>query len=386
MNISIVKTKCIGCYNCVNICPNSAVLMSDSEQGYDLPVIDLKKCTDCGLCAKKCPVLDDIKVQSLKKAYYGASNDKAIVKQSSSGGIFSELAQSVINDGGVVFGAVFDNVNKCVVYNNTKEVDLEKLRRSKYVESKVFDTYKSVKSFLDNEIFVLFVGMPCHIAGLKKFLSKDYDNLLTCDFICGGAPKNKYFKEHLEYLEKKFHSKVVDVNFRPKIYGWKEYAFKVSFENGKEYTNYASLDSYFRGFLYEKMTTRQACEECKFRLNHYSDIILADFWGYKQLPQIKDDDTGISLVIANSDKGLSMLDNIKAATSLTELPLEFTAYNFSKIKNNEEKLLKKRAFEELAKEIGFEKAARKIYMKKTLKSKYKKAIKGFLKKVGIKKQ
>lgn len=378
MNIETVqKSECIGCHVCKSVCKFGAIKMNKDDAGFFYPTIDENLCTNCGICSKRCPVLKTDKRQNIISAYYGYSKDSDTVRKSSSGGAFSAIAETILQEDGIVWGAVFDKSSKRVVYMSTKETDLEQIRRSKYVECQVNDSFIKIKEQLDAGSKCLFCGTPCHTAALKTFLNKEYDNLLTCDFICGGVPSAQFLEEHLIHLEDKYRSKVESVNFRPKLYGWKEYSFMVEFENGSAYKNYAYLDTYFRGFISEGALLRDSCYSCKFRNNHYSDFILADFWGYKQVSQIKDNDTGLSLITVNSDKGAEFVRKLEKYMNIYEIPISYTDYNFKT--NGRTCIEKKQKFLEAYKMNGFEKAALQQYMTGCLKFRLKKTIKRLLK-------
>ena len=365
MKIENISKECTGCSMCKSICPVGAIEMREDQLGFLYPSVDHNKCIKCGLCEKKCPVINLKQEQNLKKAYYGRALDKELVLNSSSGGIVSVLYEEVLKNDGVVFGAVFDKNTGEIVYKSSKDADIDELRRSKYVASNPKDSYIEVKKYLDDGIKVFFCGMPCHIAGLKAYLGKDYENLVTCDFICGGGASPKCFKEHLEHLSQKYKSKVKKVNFRPKIYGWGVHGIKIEFENGKQYTNYAFLDSYFRGFVYEQIIKRYNCYDCKFKSNHVSDIIVADFWGFRQIKDINNDDKGLSLILINSDKGDILLKHaVENKADIKEILLDLCEYNFKKIRKNDELLNKRERFIEEYNRCGFEKAAKRVYMKK----------------------
>ena len=242
---------------------------------------------------------------------------------------------------------------------------------------KVFD---KVKEQLELNRQVLFSGSPCHVAALKRFLKKDYKNLLTCDFVCGGVPSPKNLREHLEALENKYKAKVTDINFRPKMFGWKEHSIRICFENGKQYRNYAYLDSFFRGFIYEHAIVRGSCAKCDFRTNHHSDIILADFWGFRRVEGIDDKNTGISLVVSNSDKGTEIIETIirEKTAILKEIPLSYADYNFVEKDKTESYSATKKAFMAEYKKKGFEAAAKKVYMKKRIRFRIKKSLKNIV--------
>lgn len=381
MSIEKASLKCMGCGICKMVCPTDAINMEMSEDGFLYPQINDKKCVNCDLCEKKCPVLDTEKRQSVKSAFYGKAKDEEVVARSSSGGAFSVFAEKILKDGGVIFGAVFDKESKEVLYKSSDEVTLDNLRRSKYVESKIGDSFFKAKEQLDSGRKVLFVGMPCHITGLLKFLNREYENLITCDFICGGAASPLNFKEHLEYLEKKYKSKVKAVNFRPKFYGWTTQAIKVDFQDGQSYKNYAAHDTYFKGFMYESAIKRSSCFNCGFRDNHCADIIIADFWGHRQHSEIMLDDKGTSLMISNSSKGEEFLRSIsQEEMEIAEIPKEYTDYAFTPFKNPAEMQEKKDNFMKQYRKYGFERGARKAYLKNYKMLMLKKFIKGMLKK------
>lgn len=173
------KSKCCGCYGCYNICPKGAIEMVQDEKGFYYPQIIKEKCINCGLCNKICPISNKIEIENSPKAFAAYNKDKRIREKSSSGGVFTLLAEKILEQNGVVFGAKFDeNFNVVHSYVERKE-DLEVFRGSKYVQSKIGDTYKKAEELLKNGRLVLFSGTPCQIEGLKKYIRKEYDNLYT---------------------------------------------------------------------------------------------------------------------------------------------------------------------------------------------------------------
>lgn len=369
MSIENIGSACVGCTICEEVCPFDAIKICYNREGFLYPEIDKTKCVECELCEKKCPACDNnIREHKLLKAFYGKSLEQEIVSASSSGGVFSALAKKVLLENGIVYGAIFDRTNKEIVYSNTKRAVLDEIRRSKYVASNPVGIFPEVKKDLLEGRKVLFCGLPCHVAGLLSYLDQDFENLITCDFICGGASSARCFKEHLLYLEKKYSSSVLDINFRPKLYGWKLHSIQIDFANGKSYKNYGFSDTYFRGYIYEKATCRESCYNCKFKNSHMSDIILADFWGYKQMEEIvEDDDTGLSLVMANTSKGEKTIQELdESNVELTEISLKYVEYNFTKQGVQSIPVIRSELFNTME-NIGFEKAAKKVYMKRLFK-------------------
>ena len=319
--------KCSICGACVNVCPVEAIHIQKGSLYYLIDV-DEKKCIECGQCLSACPVNSPSLTQRLYKGYAGYVDDQRVLYGSSSGGVFYAIAQLILEKGGVVYGAVFSDDFRSVIFKNTDEAPLWRLQKSKYVESNVGKTFQKVKSDLLGGRHVLFCGTPCQVAGLKRFLGSEFEKLITCDFSCGGLPSHKIYIEYLEGLEKKYHSEVEFVDFRPKVYGWNSHSIYINFKNGKCYSRLASLDPYFRAFL-GKLSQRDYCYQCDFASNHASDIILADYWRYKDCLDFDNHNRGLSLVLTNSDKGEQILDLLVKRVSIKEIPLEKATYNIS---------------------------------------------------------
>ena len=317
--------KCANCGACVNICPMNAISVDCEEMYYTLRV-DEKKCVLCGKCVSVCPVNNPIKTQNLIAAYYGYADDHKILCSSSSGGMFHSLAQKILNEDGVVFGAVFSEDKHSVVFSSTDDTALCALQKSKYVESNVGDSFRKIKEELEKGRNVLFCGTPCQSAGLTRYLGKEYDKLVVCDFSCGGLPSHQMYHQYLSDLEKHYSSKATLVDFRPKNFGWESHSIYIQFENGKEYTRLATLDTYYKGFLHS-LTKRDYCYECDFADNHSADIILADFWLHKKMSDMDNKDRGISLVLTNTEKGDRIIRELAPGLVLRTLPLDKGAYN-----------------------------------------------------------
>lgn len=332
------KKDCCGCHACYNICPQSCIDMKSDSEGFWYPNIDKVICTDCGLCEKVCPVINKTTINNNPVAYACINKDIIIREQSSSGGIFSLLAENVINNNGVVFGARFDDSFN-VVHSWTDTFEgLNSYRGSKYLQSSIGDTYKEVRNFLKDGRQVLFSGTPCQIYGLKSFLGKSYANLLCIDIICHGVPSPLVWQKYVENHEKKSGSRAERIAFRRKNCGWKLYSVSFSFENNTEYSKTLKEDLFMQGFL-KDIYLRPSCYHCNFKtLNRVSDITLADFWGVGNILPSFDDDMGTSLVLVNSNKGnfvfSSVADdmvyeevNINKAISYNPSAIKSVAYN-----------------------------------------------------------
>lgn len=256
-----------------------------------------------------------VKHYDTDKYYYGFSLDSDRArKQSSSGGMFYELAQSILSKGGVVFGAIYDEVTHTIKHCSTREVPLELLMRSKYVESKLGDTFVKIEKELKSGNLVLFCGTPCQAAGLRNFsqlhLQTHLDKLYIIDFLCEGVPSDKVFLSYQDYLEEKCGSKVKDVIFRSKTYGWNTHCMKVLFENGKQYIRPSFADPYMHTFLIDLAMNRKSCYQCKFRTKKISDITIADFWKAESIDTNCRDNKGVSAIFVHTERGERILDSM----------------------------------------------------------------------------
>ncbi|NTV91414.1 MAG: 4Fe-4S dicluster domain-containing protein, partial [Clostridiales bacterium] len=325
-----IRKLCTGCGACYQACPSAAVTMSEDPEGFLFPEISQEKCTDCGLCVRLCPVNkaleereDSLAVGSAKEStnvYACFAKDDSLRLKSSSGGMFSLLAQS-LSQGPVekdrtktriIFGAEFDesfNVRHGYVSDIS---ELDRLRRSKYVQSDTGETFKAAKSFLSENVHVLYCGTPCQIAGLKAYLGKDYRNLITCDIACHGVPSPKVWRMFLEYIKAAYGSDITSISFRNKELGWKHNRMVIEFENGRRYSGTTSDETFFMGFG-KSLFNRRSCHNCCFRVdNSKADLTLADFWGIEALMDDSfNDDRGVSCVLTHTHIGEIALDHIR---------------------------------------------------------------------------
>ena len=324
--------NCCGCSACYNICPQKAIVMKENSEGFLYPEIDENKCIECGLCYSVCPSINSEKLEKENtnykepKCYAGAANDE-LRKNSSSGAIFSLLAEYILSNNGYVCGAVFDeNMNLNHIIINNKQ-NLEQLKGSKYLQSNINISYSQIKELLNNNKLVLFSGTPCQVAGLKTFLQKDYDNLLLVEIVCHGVPSPKVYHKYLdENFNNKQNEKVLNTNFRDKLNGWNPYLITTT-TTTNTYVSYASEDIFMRAFL-ENLCLRDSCSKCQFKvLPKYSDITIGDFWEVEKYDANLNDKKGTSVILINNKKGEKYLDLIKNnLTIFKETPLNI-AYN-----------------------------------------------------------
>ncbi|MGN1410890.1 MAG: Coenzyme F420 hydrogenase/dehydrogenase, beta subunit C-terminal domain [Oscillospiraceae bacterium] len=342
------KSKCCGCSACKNICPKDCISMISDNEGFLYPQVDTSKCVDCHLCEKVCPVLNSNHKLDERIAYACYNNDETIRLQSSSGGIFTLLAETIISQDGIVFGASFDK-NFNVVHTQVDNIeDLSKLRGSKYVQSDINTTYKQAKDYLNQGRQVLFSGTPCQINGFSNYLKKSYDNLLLVDFICHGVPSPLVWNNYVKDKERDYHATPQKISFRHKNYGWKRFSVSFLFKNDTEYLKDLHEDKFMKGFLSD-LYLRPSCYKCESHgENRASDITLADFWGIQNvLPQL-DDDKGTSLVVVNTSKGRSIFESLQSKMICQSIELnKAISYNPSYYKSVEPNKNREKFFNEL---------------------------------------
>lgn len=331
------KHNCCGCGACVQICPKQCISMSADNEGFLYPHVNNVICIDCGLCERVCPVINQNEPKEPLAVYAAKNTNEEIRLKSSSGGIFTLLAEQVIAEGGVVFGVRF-NKNWEVIHDYTETSEgLEAFRGSKYVQSVIGNNFIKVKQFLADGRKVLFSGTPCQIAGLKKFLRKDYENLLTVEVVCHGVPSPMVWRDYLDYkrAERAAGKNTVSsslnelpvitgISFRDKTNGWKKFGFKICYAASKAAENSVSKsanivnceitpfkeDLFMKGFL-KDLYLRPSCYHCvALQGKSGADISIADYWGVQSIHPEIDDDKGTGLVLINTKQGANYFNSI----------------------------------------------------------------------------
>ena len=328
------KESCTGCGVCATVCPKNCIEMQPDETGFAYPDVNSEICVNCEICNKKCHAQHIEENDSpIPEVYVGYCEDREIRKSSSSGGVFTLIAQTVLSAGGVVYGVKADENNKIVHFRTENASGVEKMRGSKYVQSAVSpDIYKSVQKDLQTGNPVIYSGTPCQIGALNAFLGKKYSNLITVSFICHGVPSPKVWGKYLTFQENKYCSKAREVSFRNKDRGWANFSMKILFDNGKTYRKTLKTDPYLRVFL-KNLCLRPVCYQCRYKgndvLSSNIDILLADKWGNIGTDiDRQNDDKGISLIFLQSSKAKEMFDKIKNSMSFRKADYQ-TAVNYN---------------------------------------------------------
>ena len=308
------KSDCCGCEACVQRCPKRCISLHRDQEGFLYPLVDESICINCGLCERVCPVINQGEPRKPLVTYAAKNQDESVRLSSSSGGVFTALAEQVIAQGGVVFGARFDE-SWNVVHDYVETVEgLSAFRGAKYAQSRIGLCFLQAETFLRQGRQVLFSGLPCQIAGLKKFLRKDYDNLITVDLFCHGVPSPLVWKRFLEEEVATPHTQLKSISFRDKASGWKNYSFSYLQEDADGIHLYRMLSAknfFMRGFL-DDLYLRPSCYHCPAKqCKSGSDLTIGDYWGIQQAHPELDDDKGVSAILVNTDKGAAILQAVQ---------------------------------------------------------------------------
>lgn len=306
------KRDCCGCSACSQICPKKCIVMTKDSEGFLYPLINTNDCIKCDLCSKVCPILNQQDKRSPINVYAVKHRDDCIRQRSSSGGVFSLLAQQVIHDKGVVFGVKYNSENEAI-FSYTETMDgLSDFQGSKYVQAYVGNSYADVESFLKSGRLVLFVGTPCQVLGLKLFLRKEYQNLLVVDFVCHGVPSPKVWRMYLnDFISSHKAKTITSINFRDKFTGWQKYSCAIEYTDGNRRCVKSTRfdeNEYMKAFL-SNVSLRKSCYYCPTKAGKsMADITIGDFWGIGSRYPAFDDDKGVSLAVFYSDKVLPQCD------------------------------------------------------------------------------
>jgi len=311
-NVSILnKNQCCGCTACYSTCPTDAINMMPDVEGYLYPSIDGTKCIQCGKCLDVCSSTNFYSEK--QHVFYCKSMDDALRKRSSSGGLFTAIAEYCLKRKGLVCAVGYsDNCTECLHKIIDSVEDLDDLRRAKFIQSKKYDVFNRLMQALLFDRLVFFCGTPCEVGGLRQFLDKDFENLITADLICGCVSSPKVYERYTTYMEEKYGSVIKSVNFKDKRKGWNNEgkAIAITFANGEEYYNSIFEDDYCVSF-HSRYNIRPSCFHCKYRsVYRVADITLGDFWGIEHYVDNVVDRIGTSMAIVNTAKGLNILNSL----------------------------------------------------------------------------
>lgn len=298
-----ITDLCAGCRACEQICRREAISMVADQEGFLTATIDQQICVDCGLCAKICPQNKPVEKSSSKNVFAVRLKDDQTLYKSASGGAFAGIAKAWIGEGGIVVGVVYDKEWNAHHICATTSEQLDAILSSKYVQADTRATYSEVKALLEDGKYVLYSGTGCQIGGLKAYLRKDYDNLLTMDLICHGVASPLLFKQYISWLGEKSGSPILEYDFRDKKGGW-GLGYRYKYKQKYKYRN-CTIDPYFYRFL-EGHTYRESCYHCNYcKPERAGDITIGDYWGIeKEHPQFFNT-KGISCVLVNTNKGIA---------------------------------------------------------------------------------
>lgn len=316
--VQIPVKNCCGCTACMNICPRAAIEMKEDFEGFLYPELDINKCINCGLCEKVCPVENPPELsKTIYRCVVSRHTDPKVLEESTSGGFMDALAEYVLDEcQGQVSGVAYDDQFMPVHEIVDNRQDSAKFRNSKYTQSVLRDTFRQIKQLLLQEKYVLFIGTPCQVAGLKSYLQKEHDTLITADIVCRSIPSPKLWSEYLKWQEQRNRSKAVKVSCRKKTYGYHSGALEIEFANGRHYAGSNRVD-YFMKCFHKDVCSRPSCYECPFKtLNRCSDFTVFDSWKPDEIANLTggDDDRGYSNVLVHTEKGKHILEKMKNVT------------------------------------------------------------------------
>ncbi len=368
------KYDCNGCGICALVCPKGCIHMEQDSEGFYYPVIESKNCIHCNKCKNICSN-NKINIEYERKAYIAINKNNNERKESASGGMFIILAKYVIEKHGVVFGVRYDK-DLNVVHDEATTIDeCKKFMGSKYVRSYCMDTYNKVKTYLEENKWVLFTGTPCQCYALKIYLGKEYEKLITCEIICHGNPSPKVFKKYIEEKENIKNKKIIDVKFRSKENGWSNSTPIIIYDDNTKEED----PTLYEAFMAE-LISRPSCYPCKFvDINRVSDFTIGDMWGIEKIEPDMNDKKGVSLLIISSDKARKILEEIKKDITLKEVEINL-AFSHNHHKNVVENKNRNKFFRKVDEATSIIKLMQK-YSRKKLTTRVKNKIKRCIKKI-----
>lgn len=324
-NISnITELYCCGCEACLQKCPKDCITMVQNERGFFIPKINSHLCIQCGLCSKTCPELESPKLYPVLVSYVATVNNLTELKLSTSGGVFGALSEYILSKKGIVYGCAWDNKLSVHHVRIDKLENLNTIRQSKYIQSRIENSFINTKKDLECGLPVLYSGTACQIAGLRKFLGTEYKNLITVEVACHGVPSPGLFEKYIIWQELKQNHKIVEFQFRNKEKHKKgeHFMFWMKFQNGRKKYGFSSNDPYYGSFL-EGRTLRETCYHCKYKKQErVADFLLGDYWGVEKEHPLFPSQYGASAVVITTQKANNIFNEIH-----NQLITEDTTFN-----------------------------------------------------------
>ncbi len=309
----LINENCTGCESCALSCPQSCIRMVPDKEGFKQPEVDPKSCIKCKKCVKVCPVLNFQKyhqnLNNKKIAYAFKADNEEYRRICSSGGVFLTLANSFVEQGGVIYGAAFDKEFKLSHVAATTSEELVPLAGSKYLQSNINDAYKEIRIKLQHSESVLFFGTTCQVEGLRAYLGKDYNNLFCVDLICMGIPSPLVWDKYLEaFYDRK---NIKRINFKDKSLGWHRFSFCLENKDGS-IVSIPGFDNSYMECMFKGYSIRKSCFHCIYKCeSKISDITIADCWGCEKYISEMDDNKGLSMIICHSGKSDYLIDILR---------------------------------------------------------------------------
>ena len=338
MPIKIIdKINCCGCAACKSVCPKHCITMRYDEEGFQYPIIDVTKCVNCHKCEEVCPIINNPNegINGNPLFFAARSSDNYVRENSSSGGVAHLIAKKFLTDGGVVCGvkmsADFSHAEYVCI---ERTEDLKSISGSKYIQSDSTDTYEKINEYIKTGRKILFIGTPCQVAAVKNYFHNRDDCITYIDIVCHGVPSQILWDKFRAYITKKYKGRITKVNFRDKRNGWDAFGFAATFDNCKEI--YEPRNRGFLGIFLKNICLRPVCADCHHKgYNRCSDLTLGDFWGIERVLPDYDIKNGVSLVMVNNSKGLSLLHSFGDEMDITEADCKglFTYRNKSLLKS-----------------------------------------------------